>query len=102
MKRLALLLAFAGAACASTERPDIGRFVDQTLREVPVMPSIGLGGVKGGRVIYLGEANTGFHHRPAAEAYTGLACAILAQRGQLDLDAPITKYLPEVALAKAP
>jgi CubicO group peptidase (beta-lactamase class C family) len=101
MKRLALLLALA-AACASTERPDIGAFVDQTLREVPVMPSIGIAAVKDGRVVYLHEPNTAYYIGSTTKAYTGLACAILAQRGQLDLDAPITKYLPEVTLAKAP
>jgi CubicO group peptidase (beta-lactamase class C family) len=102
MKRLALLLVLLAAACASTERPDIGAFVDQTLRDVPAMPSLAIAVVKDGRVVYLREPNTPYYIGSTTKAYTGLACAILAQRGQLDLDAPITKYLPEVTLAKAP
>ena len=102
MKRLALLLVLAAAACASTERPDIDAFVDRTLRENPVMPSLAIAAVKDGRVVYLREPNTAYYIGSTTKAYTGLACAILAQRGQLDLDAPITKVLPEVTLAKAP
>jgi len=102
MKRLALLLVLAAAACASVERPDIKAFVEQTLRDVPAMPSLAIAVVKDGRVVYLREPNTPYYIGSTTKAYTGLACAILAQRGQLDLDAPITKYLPEVTLAKAP
>ncbi|HSP15038.1 MAG TPA: serine hydrolase [Thermoanaerobaculia bacterium] len=43
--------------------------------------------------------NTGYYIASSTKSYTGLACAILASRGLLDLDAPITKYLPEVKMA---
>lgn len=102
MRKLALLLLLA-AAC-TTYRPsrDIGAFIDRTLREEPVMPSLGVAVVKDGRVVYLREPETPYYIGSTTKAYTGLACAILAQRGALDLDAPVSKYLPEVTLAKAP
>lgn len=102
MKRLALLLTLAAAACASTERSDVGGFVEQTLHAVPVLPSIAIAAVKDGKVVYLREPDTPYYIGSTTKAYTGLACAILAQRGTLDLDAPVSKYLPELKLANAP
>jgi CubicO group peptidase (beta-lactamase class C family) len=102
MKRIALSLAlFLTAAIAAAGQIDT--FVDQTLREIPgTIPSIALVVVQNGKVVYLREPQTPYYIGSTTKAYTGLACAILAQRGQLDLDAPITKVLPEVKLEKAP
>ena len=41
-------------------------------------------------------ARTGYYIASSTKSYSGLACAILAQRGRIDLDAPIVRYLPEV------
>ncbi len=105
MRRLLFLLLAAAAGCATTaskEGANIDRFVDDLIRQVPEAPSLGIAVVRDGRVVYLREPQTGYYIGSTTKAYTGLACAIMASRGQIDLDAPITKYLPEVTLANAP
>jgi CubicO group peptidase (beta-lactamase class C family) len=105
MRKL-IALALLAAACASTRQTpaarDIDRFVNGVLQAAPEAPSLGIAVVQDGRTIYLHESDTAYYIGSTTKAYTGLACAILASRGQLDLDAPITKYLPEVTLKKAP
>src|ERR1043165_3767003 len=99
MKTLLLLLIAVSASAAN----DIDAFVNQALREIPgTIPSIAVVVVQNGKVVYLREPNTPYYIGSTTKAYTGLACAILGQRGELDLDAPISKYLPEVKLEKAP
>jgi CubicO group peptidase (beta-lactamase class C family) len=99
-----LLLVFLIAACATTykESPQIDHLISDVIAAVPEVPSMGVAIVKDGRTVYLREANTPYYIGSTTKAYTGLACAILAQRGKLDLDAPISKYLPEVTMANAP
>lgn len=41
---------------------------------------------------------TRFHHGSCGKAFTGLLGAVLAEEGLLDLDAPVRRYLPELAL----
>jgi CubicO group peptidase (beta-lactamase class C family) len=102
MKRFALFLALLLTTAAAVAG-EIDAFVDQTLREFPGMvPSIALVVVQNGKVVYVREPKTPYYIGSTTKAYTGLACAILAQGGKLDLDAPITKYLPEAKLEKAP
>lgn len=102
MKRIAVTLAlFLAAAVAAAS--EIGAFVDRTLREIPgTIPSIAVAVVQDGKVVYMHDPKTPYYIGSTTKAYTGLACAVLAQRGKLDLDAPITKYLPEAKLEKAP
>ena len=103
MKRIALFLVLLLTVSIAAAAGEIDTFVDQTLREIPgTIPSIALVVVQNGKVVYLREPQTPYYIGSTTKAYTGLACAILAQRGQLHLDAPITKYLPEVKLEKAP
>ena len=90
---------------------DIDRFVVQTLRDIPDLASVGIAVVRDGKPYYArafgsadrekatpADARTGYYIASSTKSYTGLACAILADRGVLDLDAPITKYLPEVKM----
>ena len=98
MKRLLFALL---AACTTTQHQssaarDIDRFVEQTLREIPETPSLAVAVVENGRTIDLRNADTAYYIGSTTKAYTGLACAILANRGLLDLDAPLNRYLPEV------
>lgn len=106
---LFLALVFATGCATSPAVRDIDRFVEQTLQQIPEAPSIGIAVVHEGHPRYARafglrdvergiapDAQTGYYIGSTTKAYTGLACAILAGRGQLDLDAPISKYLPEV------
>ena len=106
MKRAILLLLVVcfGIVTPSiaSESQQIDRFVSDLLRDVPEVPSIGIAVVREGKTVYLREPRTGYYIGSTTKAYTGLACAILAQRGTLDLDVPITKYLPEAKLQNAP
>jgi CubicO group peptidase (beta-lactamase class C family) len=116
---LALLL-IANFSCRSSSNlhptdaaaRDIDRFVEQTLRDVPLAPSVAVAIVRNGKPYYArgfgyadvekkrpSTAQTGYYIASSTKSFTGLACAILAERGQLDLDAPITRYLPEVQMA---
>ncbi len=113
-----LLLATTACSTASTLQPsdraarDIDRFIAQTVRDIPDVTSIGVAVVRDGKPYYASafgyadvakktpaDARTEYYIGSTTKAYTGLACAILANRGLLDLDAPITKYLPEVTMA---
>ncbi|HKO54394.1 MAG TPA: serine hydrolase, partial [Thermoanaerobaculia bacterium] len=44
-------------------------------------------------------ADTGYYNGSNTKAYTAVVCALLAEEGALDLDAPVTKYLPELRFA---
>ena len=116
MKRTFLILLIlslaVGASAADQAKSDIDRFIKRTLSDIPVMPSVGIAIVRDGKPYYantFGDAkldpktaatiNTGYYIGSNTKAFTGLACAILAGRGVIDLDAPLTKYLPEVKMA---
>lgn len=107
---LALLIAFSFVfpADADPATRDIEAFVAKTITTIPEVPSIGVTIVRDGKPYArafgyadvgkkkLADANTGYYIGSTTKAFTGLACAILAGQGKLDLDAPISKYLPEV------
>ena len=97
-----VLAAGCGSNPATPAAKDIDRFVNDVLTAVPEVPSLGVAVVQNGRTLYVREPHTAYYIGSTTKAYTGLACAILASRGQLDLDAPITKYLPEVTLTNPP
>jgi len=109
------------AACSATTRPaPVVTPSPVTARlDSAVTSFFGLNGapgmavvvVQGDRVIYRRafgladvEANrpftpeTPFYIASATKAFTGLAAAILAERGTWNLDAPLSRYLPGIAL----
>jgi len=103
------LLLVAASGTASPPQPAIDAFFNRALREIPELKGIGLAIARDGKPYYAAAygladverkipatAHTGFYIASSTKSYTGLACAILAARGKLDLDAPIAKYLPEV------
>ena len=115
MRTALALFALLSTASALAQHPsdatarDIDRLVERTLREVADVKSVGLAVVRDGKPYYAAAygladvehqtratAHTGYYIASATKSYTGLACAMLAARGKLDLDAPIAKYLPEV------
>ena len=107
MNKMLALPALLLTACATMNPAarDIDRFARKVLSEIPEAPSVGIAVVRDAKPLYAGgvgsNANTGYYIGSTTKAYTGLACAILATRGQLDLDAPISKYLPEVTTQTA-
>jgi CubicO group peptidase (beta-lactamase class C family) len=90
------------------ELKDIDRFVERTLTVLPELPSIGLAVVRDGKSYARGygyadvarrvpaDADTGYYNGSNTKAYTAVVCATLAQEGRLDLDAPVSRYLPEL------
>src|SRR5262245_3922250 len=108
MRSMATVLALLLALClpCQTAQPrddamlDIDRFINNLMRRLPEVPSVALSVVRDGKPyytqVYGNPAGTAYYIGSTTKAYTGLACAVLAQRGKLDLDAPISKYLPEV------
>ena len=108
MTRLALAFLLTATLSCSSAVPrevatdDIDRFVTETLRAIPEVPSVAVAVVRDGKPylarVYGRDADlhTGYYIASSTKSYTGLACAILAARGQLDLDAPISKYLTEL------
>lgn len=79
--------------------------------ELEVAPGLAVAVVRGDDVLYLkgfgyADIETGrrvtpetvFYIASSTKSFTGLAAAILHERGELDLDAPLTRYLPDVEL----
>jgi CubicO group peptidase (beta-lactamase class C family) len=110
MRIVAASLLLLSLACRSTPT-DVNTIVSETLRAIPDVPGVGVAVVRDGKPYVAGswgyanlesktkgDKNTGYYIASSTKSYTGLACAILASRGKLDLDAPITKYLPEVKM----
>ena len=109
---LALLVSLTTLACHSTTQTanpalrDIDAFVANVVRTIPEVPSIGIAVVHDGqrhaRAFGYADvakqvpatAQTGYYIGSTTKAFTGLSAAILAERGQIDLDAPVDTYLP--------
>ena len=110
IKRLAVSALLLTTACATTPtKTNLDRFIEKTIATIPDVPSISVAVVRDGRPYYAGaagmrnvenrtpaDAQTGYYMGSTTKAFTGLVCAILAQQGKLDLDAPISRYLPEL------
>ena len=109
---LLLIAALAGpAAAADTAAKDIKNFAEGVLRDFAVIPSMGIAIVRDGKP-YLtfavgrrdlaseiaATADTPYYIASSTKSYVSLLAAVLANRGVVDLDAPITKYLPELTL----
>jgi CubicO group peptidase (beta-lactamase class C family) len=75
------------------------------------IPGLELAVVAAGEVLHAGglgqrgisdpapvTATTRFHHGSCGKAYTGLLAALLADAGEIDLDAPVRRYVPELRL----
>jgi CubicO group peptidase (beta-lactamase class C family) len=121
--RLSLLL-FCSTACrtprgagvsapipTSAEAKAIDRFVHQVVAKLDDVPGIAVAVVRSDSTVYVGGAGwadrearrpvtaaTPFYLASSTKSFTGLAASLLADRGRLDLDAPISRYLPELQL----
>src|SRR5436305_7735210 len=94
---------FAGAS----ERSDIDRFIASTLRAFPEVPGLSVAVVKDGKPFFatgygyadiaskrVMTATTPVYIASSTKSFTGLMCAMLAEKGKGDLDKPIVGYLP--------
>jgi CubicO group peptidase (beta-lactamase class C family) len=92
-------------ALASSDQAQIDAYLQSRMR-LEHIPGLALGVVRGGQVIYLkgyGSAGpdgravtpqTPFIIGSSSKSFTALAVMQLVEAGKLDLDAPVTKYLP--------
>ena len=110
--KISAVFALLLTACASTQRTDeITALAELVMRDFPETPSLALAVVHDGKPIVargLGkrdvEANaasderTSYYIASSTKSYVGLLAALLAHRGLVDLDAPITRYIPELRL----
>ncbi len=103
------------AAHADPVADTIARFLNRVVAEIPEIPGMSMAVVRQGEVVYLGAAGhrdvearlpatveTPFYIASSTKSFTGMAAAILAEQGRLDLDAPITRYIPELRLPPPP
>ena len=88
---------------------DADQFIEQALKDLPTIPGVIMTVVKDGQSIYtkgFGYANresklpmqdeTSFYIASCTKSFTALLASIYDQRGLIDLDAPLTKYFPNV------
>ncbi len=119
---IVLMLLLVGAATATAQLADsvkaftqaADRFIGETLDAVGVVPGLAMAVVRGDETVYLhgfGQADreaglaatpaTLFYIASSTKSFTALAAALLADQGKLDLDTPLTHYLPMVAFDPA-
>jgi CubicO group peptidase (beta-lactamase class C family) len=76
-----------------------------------VVPGVGICVVQGDRTVYLKgfgyrdvkerlpvTAETGFYIASSTKPFVGMTASVLAVQGRLDLDAPVSRYLPDLEL----
>ena len=113
MRRLFIPLALLLVLSCATTKPDpdaqrIDRFVRHAMTKFPEVPSLGVAVVRDGKTILTNgygyrdvankvpaDADTVYYIASSTKSYVGLLAAKLAARGVIDLDAPISRYLPE-------
>jgi CubicO group peptidase (beta-lactamase class C family) len=101
----------SSGAFADPAADTIARFLERVIAEVPGVPGMSMAVVRHGEPVYIGAAGyrdvearlpatieTPFYIASSTKSFTGMAVAILAEQGKLDLDAPITRYIPELRL----
>jgi CubicO group peptidase (beta-lactamase class C family) len=89
----------------------LDEFITTSMDAYQVVPGLAICVVKGDRAIYekgFGLRNaeahlpvtpeTGFYIASSTKSYVGMAASVLAAKGELDLDAPISRYLPGLRL----
>ncbi len=125
VRRALLLLVLSATACrgapATSVRPTaagssrdsvaIDRVVHRIVTRLTDVPGVAVAAVRGDRIVYLGAAgfrdrearlaavpSTPFYLASSTKSFTALLASLLAARGVLDLDAPLSRYLPDLRL----
>lgn len=104
----------AGTSPLMAQSPATIAAIDSTLRQLfdlGAAPGLGVAIVKDTQIIYMKgfgfadvekkrpvTGSTQFYIASNTKSFTGLAAEILAERGTWDLDAPLSRYLPELKL----
>jgi len=103
------------AGGTATDQAAVGGEIRAYVREVakllPTSPGIAVAVVKGDKIIFIEgfgkrdiekdlpvTSDTAFYIASTTKSFTGTAAKILADRGTIDLDAPIRKYFPNLSL----
>ena len=105
-----IAIALLAALPLQASEPDLTQTLEPALLELVErhrLPGMAIGVVKDGEVIYargFGEASRGsgrpittasiFHMASVSKPFTATAVMPLVEAGKMDLDAPLTKYLP--------
>ncbi|MCP5070920.1 MAG: serine hydrolase [bacterium] len=108
---LLMLCSAAPVAAEATIGEKLDRFVDTAIEAYGVVPGFALCVVRGREIIHLKgyglreveqglpvTPDTGFYIASATKSFTGMAGSVLAAEGRIELDAPISRYLPELSL----
>lgn len=90
---------------------DIVRFIERVMRDFPETPSLAVAVVRDGKTLHArgygfrdieanarAGADTAYYIASSTKSYVGLLAAVLAGRGTVDLDTPVTHYVPELQL----
>ncbi|MEN8376603.1 MAG: serine hydrolase domain-containing protein [Gemmatimonadota bacterium] len=114
-----LAIAIALAAPAACQRPDSPQPVDHPVIEsfasrvfeLGLAPAMAVAVVQGDSIVYLdafgladiergrpATIETGFYIASSTKPFVGLAASLLHARGEIDLDAAVTDYLPDAEL----
>ena len=101
----------ANPLAASAPGDSIDRFVHRVVARLTDLPALAVVVVRDSEVAYLGAAGyrdlaarraatpeTPFYIASSTKSFTGLAVAMLAAERRVDLDAPVSRYLPELRL----
>ncbi len=93
------------------EPQELPRYVADLMKKIPVTPGLAIAVVRGDKVIFVQgfgyrdvkaklpvTPQTGFYIASTTKSFTGTAAKLLADEGKLDLDAPVKKYFPNLAL----
>jgi CubicO group peptidase (beta-lactamase class C family) len=116
---VAMPLAVAAAAAQPTEadtaaRRDIAAFAHRVVDELAAAPGVAVAVVRGDKPIYVetfglattvprrpADARSLFYLASSTKPFTGLAIASLGRKGLIDLDAPVSRWLPDSGLPPA-
>jgi CubicO group peptidase (beta-lactamase class C family) len=99
------------AARSARDSAAIDRVVHRIVTRLADVPGVAVAAVRGDRIVYLGGAGfrdrearlaaaptTPFYLASSTKSFTALLAALLATRGALDLDAPLSRYMPDLRL----
>lgn len=103
-----------GRPTPPSAREVIDSLVHRVVERVPGVPGVAVAVVRDTGTVYLGAAGyrdieaglpatpaTPYYIASSTKSFTGMAASLLAARGVLDLDAPLSRYLPEARLPAA-